>query len=636
MNKSASNAFGTAESLRAWLKEASANSAFLSSFPLTSQHVSQLFGHVRQVEATATKSFLFLIQSFISSSLFLLISSSHHLLVSSLLFSSHLLIFSSPHLIIFSSSHLLVFSSSSHHLIFSSSRLLNLLIIIISSGQDKCRAEALQCLALLSGGGGAELVAQHPGVWRQLAPPLSRPDTKDFALAVLAALLLAASASAAKRSCAGKALLPPLVALLADEMQPIGTRSAAADALNLLVAQCRPNCALLLSCTDWPELVAVLARCSDFFLQSVVFEILVRASRNTNQIPALAAALGDAHANCAALLAATPSEDFRATTRNFLRQFNANLGEHQRVFSMQTTDTKQWIDFGVVDMSVSPLDDDENIDENPQIVPYISVRNVRLSDGQLSIWLNDNAHLTFLFSDTDAAVLNDRVLGQIRAVSAASGMQKTSIAILSLPIPPANSDPSPVPPPPPPPRSPSPVPIVSKNVEATPASFVAPLRKTASQSLAAIATPNLVASSPLVASFMQFGAVLESQLEQERIKWKKESETMLQHLQRGYEKLAKQQVQKKTQKVSPKLIAVDKSRELLKRAADEENAHHERILAELGRAKRSCTDALALVEAAMEAIADTSAKKGHNDDAHRHQAERDNLFRTFAAHMNEE
>ncbi len=520
--------------------------------------------------------------------------------------------------------------------------------------------EAVECICKL-----AECSPLHAdkfvaanSIWNQLSGLLIFKQTPSACKEVImstASVLLQASKEPPTKTNAGKKLLHPAFEILCSEMEPIACRSAAAELVNLLVAQNKPNCRLLAKYTDWTLVVEMMERCSDFLLQAVIFEFSYRLAHNMAQTQAFIKALAPKHANCINLLEAEP-DHFRDKTRTFLNNLNANLGEHQRVFSMKTMDTRQWIDFCVVDMAIQPA----NETDLALIIAYDSIRNFRLSDCQLTIWQDNDVsdQLSFVFAESDAAKLNDRVCGQIRAIMASAGSKKTSIAVLPITLaapPSSNQDDSPAaaiaaapeeevrqatPPMPSLSSSSSPVHIAQKQQQhhhqqqqqehklpaVTPAtSFATPFRKQPSQIQPM--TPSRAAASagltptPLVASFLQFGAALEDQLEQERVKWQQNSETMLTQLQHGFEKLAKKQ-----------------TRELVKRKAEDDRATREAAKEELMKAKKTCTDALAAVNKALEKIAAMSQSSSLDDNnlADNQKAERDAYFRTFISKLNEE
>lgn len=489
-------------------------------------------------------------------------------------------------------------------------------------GQENGCLEALECSLKLAShpGPNADVLLYNSNTWKVLNQLMVNvkcsAEIKELALQLAMAMVQHSTKSASK-TLAGKRILHSVLEILASEIQPVTTRSAAADLVNVLIAQCKPNCIIITKAMSWATMVHLLERCSDIILQAVLFEIMYRVSRNTDQGNELAAAFPQPEGTDVFTAPLHSSSEFFAITRTFLSKFNSSLGEHQRIFSMQCSDTNQWIDFGVVDLLIQPTDPESS----PQLVSYQSIRTLRLSDGQLTFWMTDESQMSFSFSAQDAATLNDRVCGQIRAVAAGIGRVKTSIAILPLSTAPAgprvippspssapHSEPlapevvqlQPSPPPSPPRQSPAklfqaptqhaqpaPTPLLQEAVAATPAaSFYSPLRTQLSSSQALRGgepiTPSRLnfsaGASPLVASFLQFGAALEDQMAQERSKWQSRSEALVSEMQHGVEKLVKHQ-----------------SREASKRAASDDKVV-QAAKDELLRAKRSCTDALAQVQ----------------------------------------
>jgi hypothetical protein len=510
--------------------------------------------------------------------------------------------------------------------------------------------EALECISQLAAcqGPNTDMLLNKGTIWPLidgvLASSAATAETKDLAIAV-SLQLIQTSPKAQTKVNAGKKIIHSVCDILCNEIEPIGVRSAAAELLNTMIAQCKPNCILVAGRTDWPTMVRLLERCSDYMIQAVIFEIAYRVSKNMNQGSQLVAAFAPVHSNCMALLTAPlQGQNFRTVTRNFLSLFNNNLGEHQRIFSAQCSDTSQWIDFGAVDMIIQPL----NTEDFPQIVPYTNIRHVRLSDGQLMLWQHDDVQFSFVFSETDAEMLDKAVCGQIRAVSATgeTGV-KTSIAVMPITLAP----PSQVVPKTPaleasppaavlaasPSQESSPVPTRTPRAasedspsfrvaqEPTPvAAFASPFRKVKRAESAL--TPSLkTGASPLVASFLQFGAALEDQLAQERLKAQQQNDATIKKIHRGFDKLVQQQNRDAASK--------------LKRTASDEQALRDTAKEELARAKRSCTEALASIHKALETIATLEAATDHagqQELMEKQAAERASFFRTFLKRTNNE
>ncbi len=466
----------------------------------------------------------------------------------------------------------------------------------------------------------------------------SRDAEAKTAALELAMALLEASGRPKTKEAAGKRLGEHAYLLAASELEQIGTRSAAAELLNHLLAGCKPNCVLLSQVATLSDLVGVLERCSDYMLQSVMFEITYRFAKQTAATAEqLATVLAPHNAQCLAIMTSPlDGADFAATTRAFLSAFNGSLADKQRIFSMQCRDNDQWVDFGVVEMSL-----------DGSVIQYRDITHVRVAD--LSVMLvraNDQPPITLLLSDSDCDTVKTVISDQIRAVRL-NAERATKSSVLTMQVP----------------SYAPPVPLLEEvcssphqqTSTAAPTPHTAPPQQTFDMAAAGLATyvggttplhgsfvapaaafrrnggvagsqmmhpsPSLgmmPPHSPLVATIMQFGAALEDQMAQEKENARRQSEQFVAHVRTSLEKLCAQQQRQ--------------AAEARKRAEMPDD-----LSDQLRNAKRACSEAMAQAGAALAAVTALDERMaqllaGRQEEmalADRHQRERDDFFGQF-------
>ena len=297
----------------------------------------------------------------------------------------------------------------------------------------------------LLGEGYGPLLAKH-GVFRLLGPLASDEELCEEALSAAMSLLETTPLPGFK-TVAGKQLLSPVYSVLRSPLSPVGSRAAAAETLNLLLAGCEANCALLGQSVSLGDLVRILESCTDYAVQSVVFEALFRFAISASSRE-LHAAFGGHPSNCAQLLRdAGSASSFASATRAFLAVFNAGLGPHRRVYSLRTEDGR-WADFGAAELAVCRIDDDEENHSEPKLeladsaensgellISYREVSGVRVHEASLLLlWANDG-RLALSFPSALGLLLRDRIAPRIRALVANSLSGGLKSSLVTLPVP---------------------------------------------------------------------------------------------------------------------------------------------------------------------------------------------------------
>lgn len=258
-----------------------------------------------------------------------------------------------------------------------------------------------------------------------------KESVQDDVLFALHALL-SAEHNLATRKHAAKNVLSHVYHFLASPVQPVSRRACACDIINMLLEKCRANCELLSHLHPPIELIGILESCTDYMIQSVVFEIMYRLSLNSS-VEQLCNVLRTYDQQCAKILC-DPGDDFVAATRAFLLAFNSGMGRHQRIFSLLRAGDKeaQWVDFGVAEMVL--WDEKSNI---TKVIPYKDVERA-VADGptlQL-VWRNkEQTPARLQFRSDDAQLLTRCVTPRITSYSLMMAQGDPKCSIVTVPIP---------------------------------------------------------------------------------------------------------------------------------------------------------------------------------------------------------
>jgi hypothetical protein len=377
-------------------------------------------------------------------------------------------------------------------------------------------------------------------VFHLLAALLGFPLFQEETLCSILALLEAAL-SAGVKLVAAKQLLQPVYQLLASPLSLISLRALSSETLNLLLLNCPSNSVLLRKSVSPQQLVKVLQSCTDYMLQSVVFEILYRFTFNLSmeELQEAFSDHGDLH--CAELLR-TEQQDFAATTRIFLNHFNAELKGAQRIFSLQCQDSGDFVDFGVIELAWWA----EGA-EDATIIQYKDVSHLKVANSTLMLWEGDASPTSFLFGAESANLLQNRISTQINAV-VYNHQQGAKTSVVTIPIP-STTLPDDV-------STVARTPLQSAHSPALPTpmtdAFAMPQQKRwksstpilqpfPSPSVSAPYASSMPPASPLAQTFLQFGNALERQLAHETNRVRKEGQDFIDQLAKSFQDLAQQQ-----------------------------------------------------------------------------------------------
>ena len=507
--------------------------------------------------------------------------------------------------------------------------------------------EALQATALLAAENRQQLAKN--GVFQLLGVLLQEGEeaTQEEALYTAIALLEGSDVRVGLKTVAGKQLLNPVYNLMASPLSKITIRSCASEALNYLVQGCPANSAFLGKSVSVHDMVNVLESCTDFGLQSVVFEVLYRYSIHHSPRD-LKIAFANHPSNCAQLLQdagdMSDAASFRDATRSFLLTFNSGLGVHQRIFSLRTSDSLEWVDFGAVEMSVGDESESDDSQGAITIIAYKDIAQLRLSDSTMLLTCRDDHKVTLNFATGDTQVLRERICPRIRACMRVTSLD-TKMSIVTLPIPSPGSMYSP--------RSPTPDTSTVPAVPATrnqhlplleeqqqqqqqqqqqseppfampmaPKVFGTPNAKSSQNALAA--SPSLFGApppSPLAQTILDFGSQLEKQLALETSRVRRQGRELMATMQRDFQSLATEQHRQ--------------SSERRKRSRQDMDALLEEAGQTLEQSKRAVTEALANVAHTQNVLVQAQVKFMEREMAAErdHEAARIDLFNRFIANL---
>lgn len=209
-------------------------------------------------------------------------------------------------------------------------------------------------------------------------------------------------------------------------------RGAAAEMLNLLLAECPPNCHSLVKLLPGAQMLEKLEQAVDWCLQSVFFEVMFRATRHLTpaELRDAFASVQDERARSTLCAGMRPADlgNFQAVTRTFLMAFNQSLGQRQRVYSLRTTNG--WADFGLAECSVC-----QDGQDNPFIgCVYRDIGDLVFAEGALSFSHAGQTYKLVIPDMSQRRLLETIVLPRIEAHqrAASSQQQKPRVSVVSI------------------------------------------------------------------------------------------------------------------------------------------------------------------------------------------------------------